>query len=129
MNKRIRLQILGGTYAISRLSASSAIPAWADGLGFVSISRGADELSVVCLQERVPAGITTEGGWTAIRFVGPFAFDETGILLSVAQPLSEGGIGIFVVSTYDEDHVLLKAADMTRAAELLMQAGHILLSA
>ncbi|WP_322999226.1 ACT domain-containing protein [Castellaniella sp.] len=129
MKKKIRLQLLEGAYAVSRLSPSSAIPAWADGPGFVSISRGREELSIVCRQERVPEGITTQGGWTALCFAGPFAFDEIGIVLSVVQPLSERGIGVFVVSTYDTDYMLLKSADMARATEVLIDAGHTLLPA
>lgn len=129
MKKNIRLQLLAGSHSISRLPASASIPPWADGPGFVSISRGGDELSIVCLQERVPADVTTQGDWTAMRFVGPFAFDETGIVLSVVRPLSEGGIGVFIVSTYDDDHMLLKTADMERAALLLSDAGHTLLQA
>jgi hypothetical protein len=64
-----------------------------------------------------------------MRFVGPFAFGETGVVLSVVRPLSEGGLGVFVVSTFDGDHLLLKTADMPHAMALLVQAGHQLLPA
>ena len=46
MAARIRLKQLPGLYAISRLGAGEAIPDWADGAGFVSISRTQDELSM-----------------------------------------------------------------------------------
>lgn len=45
----VRLELLPGQYAVSRLDGTEPIPAWADGAGFVSISRSADELSIVCL--------------------------------------------------------------------------------
>ena len=124
MSQLIHLQILPASYAISRLAPSEAIPAWADGAGFVSICRTADELSIVCAEQRVPAGVKTDREWTAFRFIGPFAFTATGIVLAVIQPLSESGIGVFVVSTFDGDHLLLKSADVARASELLRQAGH-----
>jgi hypothetical protein len=111
MAKDIQLQVLLGHYAVSRLDPRSAFPAWADGPGFVSICRSDDELSIVCLEDRVPAGLTSTCGWTAIKFVGPFAFDETGIVLSVVRPLSEGGLGIFIVSSFDGDHLLVRTAD------------------
>jgi hypothetical protein len=129
MIKSITLQTLAGGYAISRLPPESAIPPWADGAGFVSISRSSEELSMVCLQSRVPGDVRVDTGWTAMRFVGPFAFGETGVVLSVVRPLSEGGLGVFVVSTFDGDHLLLKTADMPRAMALLAQAGHQLLPA
>lgn len=124
---RVRLGRLQGSYAVSRLAPTAPIPPWADGDGFVSISRSGAELSVVCRAERVPAGVTIDTGWTCYGFVGPFAFDETGIVSSVIGPLSEAGIGIFVVSTFDGDHMLVKQADVDRAEPLLAAAGHILI--
>jgi uncharacterized protein len=123
---QITLELADGEYAISRLNADATIPSWADGGGFVTISRSAFELSIVCLAERVPHGTTTELGWSCMRFVGPFAFGATGIVLSVVRPLAEGGLGVFVVSTFDGDHVLLKQADLSHARVLLDRAGHIL---
>jgi uncharacterized protein len=127
MTKNIRLRRLEGNYSVCRLEARSAIPDWADGEGFVSISRSDDELSVVCRSERVPQEITQDGGWTCYKFIGPFAFDETGIVASVILPLSENGFGIFVVSTFDGDHLLLKSESRAAAEETLLAAGHRLM--
>lgn len=127
MAARIRLKQLPGLYAISRLEAGHGIPDWANGPGFVSITRTEDELSITCLQERVPDLARQDRDWVAFKFEGPFAFGETGIVLSVIRPLSENGLGIFVVSTFDGDHLLVKAADQAAAAQLLGDAGHTLL--
>jgi len=127
MAARIRLKQLPGLYAISRLEAGDGIPGWADGPGFVSITRTEDELSIVCLQDRVPADVRQDGEWVAFKFEGPFAFGETGIVLSVVRPLSENGLGIFVVSTFDGDHLLVKAADQVMARRFMDEAGHTML--
>jgi uncharacterized protein len=127
MSKIIKLQLLDGTYSISRLGGDAAIPTWADGDGFVSISRNGDELSIVSLQERVPSGVKTDLNWVCLRFLGPFAFGETGIVLSVIRPLSEAGLGIFLVSTFDGDCLLLKREDFDAATKLLLAAGHTIL--
>ncbi|SFD73372.1 ACT domain-containing protein [Paracidovorax konjaci] len=128
MNRpRITLAALPALYAVARLAPTAPFPAWADGEGFVSLTRTADELSVVCREDRVPAPVQSERGWKAFRFVGPFAFGATGIVLSVIQPLSEAGIGIFVVSTFDGDHLLLQERDAPRGCALLAEAGHTLL--
>ncbi|WP_217570206.1 ACT domain-containing protein [Mesorhizobium sp. GbtcB19] len=124
---RIRLKQLPGLYAIARLDAGHGIPDWADGPEFVSITRTEDELSITCLQERVPDIVRRDCDWVAFKLEGPFAFGETGIVLSVIRPLSENGLGIFVVSTFDGDHLLVKAADQGAAARLLGDAGHTLL--
>lgn len=122
--KRIKLQLLEGSYSISRLPGDAPLPAWADGVGFVTISRLDDELSIVCRSERVPADVRTDPDWVGLKFLGPFAFDETGIVLSVIRPLSEAGLGIFLVSTFDGDCLLLKRGDFARAAEILTAVGH-----
>lgn len=124
----ITLEQASGEYAVSRLDAAAPIPAWADGDGFVSISRSTHELSIVCAAARVPPGTVSERDWRCWRFVGPFAFGATGIVLSVVRPLSLGGLGVFVVSTYDGDHLLLKTQDLPAAIRLLNDAGHVLIT-
>lgn len=128
VTKSITLQPLPGRYAVARLPPDSPFPPWADGPGFVTLSRSPQELSITCLDARVPEGVQADRGWTALRFVGPFAFGETGIVLSVIRPLSEHGVGIFVVSTFDGDHLLVQETDRVRAWALLTDAGHILLA-
>jgi hypothetical protein len=126
MAPKIELRQLSEDYAICKLGPTSAIPEWADGEGFVSISRTDEELSIVCRAERVPAEIHASAGWRCLQFVGPFAFDETGIALSVIRPLSESGIGIFLVSTFDTDYLLIRERDMEAARATLLRAGHSL---
>ena len=91
------------------------------------MTRTDDELSITCLQDRVPGTVKHDGDWVAFKLQGPFAFDETGIVLSVIQPLSENELGIFLVSTFDGDHLLVKAADQEAARQHLVEAGHTLL--
>lgn len=122
--KQISLKMLDGRYAIGRLAAHDALPAWADGTGFVSISRTEEELSIVCREERMPQDVRCDRDWVCFQFLGPFAFDQTGIALSVIRPLSEGGVGIFLVSTFDTDYLLIKQPLLERARCLLLEAGH-----
>ncbi|HEX7588650.1 MAG TPA: ACT domain-containing protein, partial [Anaerolineae bacterium] len=56
----LTLSVLRDTLAISRLDASTPIPPWAD--NFFSITRTRDELSIVCPERSVPAGIQCERG-------------------------------------------------------------------
>jgi uncharacterized protein len=95
-----------------------------EGEGFVSISRTAAELSVICRAERVPPGIRSEHGWRALELAGPFPFQEVGVAASVLQPLAAGGVGIVLVSTFDTDVLLVKEAHLQAATDLLAAAGH-----
>jgi uncharacterized protein len=120
----VTLTELTGIYAVSRLAPDAAIPQWADGAGFVSIGRTADELSIVCLADRVPEHEKSDRGWMLFKFEGPFAFDQTGIAVAVLNPLADAGIGIFLVSTFDTDYLLIKREHRENAVNCLEKAEH-----
>ena len=125
IRRHLTLLALPGTLAICRLPPTEAVPAWAVSGPFVSITRTAEELSVVCPESVVPEGVRCERGWRAWRLAGTFDLTaETGVLASVAVPLAEAAIPIFAVSTFDTDYVLVKAADIERAAKVLREWGH-----
>ncbi len=120
----VDLEILDGEYAVSLLPADQAAPEWVHGEGFSNLSYCDDELSIVCRRDRVPPDVEHEGEWTAMKLTGSFAFDETGVVLSVVRPLSEDGLGVFVVSTFNRDYLLVKTKDLARAKASLSAAGH-----
>jgi hypothetical protein len=72
----------------------------------------------------VPAGVTCERDYRAIRVRGPLPLNLVGILASIADPLAAAGLSIFAISTYDTDYVLVKARQLNSALEALRQAGH-----
>ena len=125
MDRRLTRTLLDGSYSVCRLDAEEAPPTWAlNAAGFSSVTRTADELSVVCAEAAVPPGAKCETGWRILKIEGPFAFSLTGILASVAGPLADARVGIFSISTYDTDYVLVKAADLEPAVAVLTGAGH-----
>lgn len=72
----------------------------------------------------VPPGARAESGWVCLQLHGPFPFAMTGILAAILNPLAEAGIGIFAVSTFDTDYVLIQEARLRAADLALQQAGH-----
>jgi hypothetical protein len=119
-----RLRVLDGRLAVARLAPGDAPPPWASSGGLVSVTRTAEELSVVCAEDAVPAGVRSERGWRALALLGPIPFAETGVLAALLAPLAAARVGIFALSTYDTDLVLVKEADLARAVEALRAAGH-----
>lgn len=84
-----------------------------------------EELSLVCPTESVPDNaINREEGWRAFRIEGVLDFALTGILAPIAQLMADYAIGIFAVSTFNTDYVLVKAEDLERALGLLADAGY-----
>jgi hypothetical protein len=120
----LNLTILDDRLAVCRLDPQAAIPAWATGKPFCSITRTGDELSIVCPERCVPAGVACEQGWRALKVAGPFDFTAVGILAALAQPLAEAGIPILAIGTYDTDYVLVKESQLERAVAALSARGH-----
>ncbi len=123
-NRSLRLRILNGRMSVYRLDLASEAPEWARTGDFFSITRTADELSIVCPEGAVPEGVRCEGGWRALKLEGPFEFSEVGVLASFAGPLAEAGVSVFAVSTYDTDYVLVKEEQLGTAAAALRGRGH-----
>lgn len=116
----LHLSIMPGSYAISRLSPDEPLPDWISWSGaFVSVTRTADELSVLCPAEAVPAEVKAVRDWRAFKIEGPLDFAMTGVLSGLATPLAQAGITVFAISTYDTDYLLVREKDWRTAATLL----------
>ena len=84
-----------------------------------------EELSLVCLTSKVPQNtIEREDGWKAFRIQGILDFSLIGILAPIANILAENKIGIFAVSTYNTDYILVKQENFEKAATLLADNGY-----
>lgn len=125
MSISLKIRVVPGFYAVSRLDAAAAIPEWLQGPGFKAAVHSDDEVTVVCLEERVPRETKTEKGWACLRTIGPFPFEAAGIVKSVIDPLSNNGIGVFVLCTYDGEHVLVPSSQIELALLHLEAAGHV----
>lgn len=123
-HRTFTFQPLTGLFAVVQMPPDSAIPPWATSGRFFSVTRTDDELSIVCDQASVPPKLTTSPDWACLKLVGPFAFDDTGIVAAVTQTLATAQIGVFVVSTFDGDHILVKASEQGKAVMALRGAGH-----
>jgi hypothetical protein len=123
-NLKLTLSVLDDSFSVCRLALDAGIPSWVPGKGFVSVTRTADELSIVCQSDAVPDSVQTERGFRVLKIEGPFDFSLTGILLAVIGPLADAGISIFAVSTYDTDYVLVKKNDLIPAISILKASGH-----
>lgn len=121
---KLTLSVLDSTFAICRLDSAAPVPAWATEGRFFSVSRTYDELSILCESKSAPLGARCEDGWRCLYVHGTFSFDLTGILNSLTGPLAEAGVGIFALSTFETDYLLVKDHNLPRAIEALTRAGH-----
>lgn len=92
---------------------------------FCFIGKTDEELSLVCLTEKAPEdAYEREDGWRAFRIQGILDFSLIGILSKISGILAENRIGIFAVSTYNTDYILLKSENLERAVAVLKEAGY-----
>lgn len=92
---------------------------------FSFIAKTDEELSLVCLTQSVPDNTTErEDGWKAMRIQGELDFSLIGILSEISTVLAENKIGIFAISTYNTDYILVKEENYSNALKALARAGY-----
>jgi hypothetical protein len=123
---QLTLLVLDGIFAVCKLDPNVQIPEQ-DFQNFFSVTRTPKEISIVCLSAFVPNGAQCSEDWRCFQIEGVFDFSTTGILSSVLEPLAKANIGIFAISTYDTDYILVKQNDLEKATQVLSNEGHRIL--
>jgi hypothetical protein len=122
----MNLTLLPDTFAIAQLPPGSPVPFEALGGPLSSVVSTPEELSIVCLEANAPEGAKVEGGWRALEVEGPMSFDLTGVVSSITTPLAAAGIGVFVISTFNTDYVLVRQPQLDAAIAALRTSGFLL---
>lgn len=118
----MKLKKLPYTLTVCKLDSAESINLNED---FYFIGKTDEELSLVCRTESTPANTTArEDGWRGFRIEGTLDFSLIGILSPIAAILAENKIGIFAVSTYNTDYVLVKEENFDKAMTALGAAGY-----
>lgn len=121
---KFTLSVLSETLAICRLEKDAPIPGWALAASFVSITRTADEISIVAPEGDIPAGTKCVRGWSCLKLEGTFDLSSIGVLASLTAPLAHEGISVLALSTFETDYLLVKAEDLEQAIRVLLEAGY-----
>lgn len=92
---------------------------------FFFIEKTDEEISLVCLTEDTPLHTTErDDGWKGFRIQGILDFSMIGILSKLSAILAENKIGIFAVSTYNTDYILVKSENFEKALSVLSDSGY-----
>ena len=118
----MKLNALPDAFTVCKLADASVIDLNQD---FCFLARTDEELSLVCRTEHVPANTTDrDDGWRGFRIEGVLDFSLIGILSKLSAILAENGIGIFAVSTFNTDYILVKEENFERALRALAEEGY-----
>ena len=94
---------------------------------FVFYARTDEEISMVCETDKVPRDLLEENSsddWRAFRIAGTLDFSLTGILARISKILADNSIGIFAVSTFNTDYILVKEENFNRALDILVESDY-----
>ena len=122
--RKLTLHMLGETFTINKLPQFAEIPSILSQGDMCFISRTDEELSIICPDYMAPNNVQQELGWRCIRVEGEMKLQEVGVLASLAQPLADAGIPMFVVSTFNTDYIFVMEENLVNAVQALQQAGH-----
>lgn len=94
---------------------------------FTFLFKTDNEVSLVCRSCDVPEDtIGREDGWCALRIAGKLDFSLIGIISGISKVLADNSIGLFVISTFDTDYVLIKQTEKTNAIHALRSSGYVI---
>ena len=92
---------------------------------FFFLGKTDEEISLVCCTKDAPVSCDKrEDGWKGFRIDGELDFSLIGILPKISGILAENHIGIFAVSTYNTDYILVKEENFSRALQVLSEEGY-----
>ncbi len=107
---------------VCKVADISAVDINAD---FYFIGKTDEETSLVCRTEDTPPlTIERDDGWRGFRIRGMLDFSLIGILSKLSGILAEHKIGIFAVSTYNTDYILVKEENFESALSILSAEGY-----
>ena len=120
--RTMELERLNPDFTVCKLAPGTALPLDSS---FCFIGKTDEELSLVCPTADTPRNtVAREDGWKGFRIRGTLDFSLVGILSKLSAILAENGIGLFAVSTYNTDYILVKAENFEKATAALRAAGY-----
>ena len=119
---KITIKALNETLSVCHVEDYSLINL---SLPFCFTANTPGEKSLVCRTADVPQNaVKCEDGWSAFVIEGELDFSLIGILSGISSSLAAAGIGIFAISTYNTDYILVKSENMEKAVTALQDAGY-----
>ena len=124
MKKSFYLSVLKDDFAVCRLNAFDGVPSWVLENPLSSVTRTAEELSIVCPMNTIPNEIQCEQEWKCLKIHGPLDLGEVGVISNLTSVLAKADISVFVLSTYETDYILVNKMNLDKAAKALTEKGH-----
>ena len=117
----MKLEILEGTYVVIKLPFDYILDQKIFNFQFFNITKTNSEVSLVIRTDENFnfKEFPFEDDWNIFKFAQTLDFSMVGVLENVIKPLSENGISVFVLSTYDTDYVMFKSSNKNKIIKIL----------
>lgn len=120
--KELKLEVLDGDFSICQLEDLSQMDFSSE---FCFAAKTDEEISLVCPAGQAPKNATAcDTGWRAFRVAETLDFSLIGILAKLTKTLADSGVGLFAVSTYNTDYILVRQERLADAVRALRRAGY-----
>lgn len=124
----MKLKRINADFTVCKLSGPEDLASLNEKSGFWFMGKTDEELSLVCETKSVPEHtLEREDGFLAFRIEGVLDFSLIGILSKISAVLADHGIGIFAISTFQTDYILVKKEQYENALEELAKAGYTII--
>ena len=124
MSRKLQFYLLNDKFSVNKLAQFAEIPAILARGEMVFVSRTDEELCIICPEFMAPNNVQQELGWRCLKVEGTVKLQEVGVLASILQPLSEAGVPVFTVSTFNTDYVFVMDEHLVNVVHALQKAGH-----
>ncbi|WMJ90587.1 ACT domain-containing protein [Anaerocolumna sp. MB42-C2] len=116
------IKVLSPVFSVCKIPDLSMVNMRDD---YVFIGKTEEELSLVCDTNYIPSNYTDrEDNWRVFKIQGQLDFSLIGILSKITKILADNKIGVFAVSTYNTDYILVKEENLSLATKSLAEAGY-----
>jgi hypothetical protein len=113
------LELLEDEYSVYKITRQELFANNIFETKFISITKTEDEVSVVATSNMFHDFEKVEDGWKILKIDGILDFSLIGILSKISNILANEKIGIFVISTYNTDYIMIKKENIEKAIKIL----------
>ena len=124
MDHKLKLQLLDETFAICKMPQFAELPSVFAKGEMCFVMRTDEDLTIISPEFMAPDNGQQEIGFRCIRTAEQIPTNATGVLISLIKPLTDAGISLFSVSTFQSDYIFLMEEHLVHATQALQHAGH-----
>jgi hypothetical protein len=120
------LELLDKEYSIYKFNVKHQIDTNIFNNDFMSITKTKDEISIVAISGSLENFDKKEDGWKIFKINGVLDFSLIGIISKISTILANGGISVFVISTYNTDYIMVKKNNIEEAIKIFEKNNYVI---